>query len=93
METLGNNFEISRKGILEFAYEICDIRKELLIRLEKSNSPTMRDFEKLTKWPFYSKTGVLEEMVQVGEFNSLINHPRLVPELSLYTDESIRSFI
>jgi hypothetical protein len=89
------NFVITREGIEKFISTIHDMRSELITRLEKRNSPTMSDFEKLSKYPFYRNTEVLEEMVAIGKYNQLLSSMRFrtIPDLSSYTPEDLRTLL
>jgi hypothetical protein len=68
------------------------MRRELADRLERRKSPTMSDFEKLSRFPFYSATSALQEMVEIGEYNRLVNIYRIkdIPTLSFYDVDDLR---
>jgi hypothetical protein len=68
------------------------MRRELADRLERRRSPTQSSFEKLSAYPFYQATSAMQEMVEIGKYNQLINVFRIkdIPTLSLYSVEDLR---
>jgi len=79
----------------EFIETLNELRKELILRLERRKHPVASDFEKLSLYPFYRSTKVLDEMTKVIEYNQLLSRMRFkgIPDLTLYDRDALRILI
>lgn len=92
MKSINSNFPITFEGMYEFIETLHELRKELILRLERRKHPVASDFEKLSLFPFYRSTKALEEMTEVIEYNQLLSRMRFkgIPDLTLFDRDQLR---
>jgi len=95
MKSINSNFPITFEGMYEFIETLDSLRRELVNRLEARKHPIASDFEKLSRFPFYRSTSVIEEMTSVIHYNQLLSRFRFkgIPDLTLYDRDSLRILI
>jgi hypothetical protein len=95
LQSVEKNFPTTREGIDEFILTTEAMLTELIERLERKKTPTLKEYEKLLALPFYATTDLLQEMEGVIKFGELINSSRFFPKptLSMLSDEQKRDHI